>query len=263
VGSNQGIGACRKDTSVSNSVDTWMHQPETLNSALADCTVQASVGDICCEGHWDQQGSMWYGDGARYWDKRYLRSPDTNFDWLETYDHIREYVQRAAGPGSNPLVLNVGCGNSRLSQEMYNDGFSRIINIDISSVVIAQMAQANESLQGMEWLVMDVTDMSKFENDTFDIVIDKGMFDTLASMKAPSLMQPPEETLVTIARYLKEVCRVLRVGGSLICVSHAPPPAREPFFFIVVFRIRNPICRDASPILSTCRPWRLGSIGRR
>ena len=30
----------------------------------------------------------------------------------------------------------VGCGNSRLSERMYNDDYKNILNIDISDVVI-------------------------------------------------------------------------------------------------------------------------------
>lgn len=33
----------------------------------------------------------------------------------------------------------LGCGNSELSQKMYDDGFENIVNIDISDVVIEQM----------------------------------------------------------------------------------------------------------------------------
>lgn len=30
----------------------------------------------------------------------------------------------------------VGCGNSKLSEDMYDDGYKDIINIDISDVVV-------------------------------------------------------------------------------------------------------------------------------
>ena len=40
-------------------------------------------------------------------------------------------------------VLNLGCGNSVLSEELYDKGFKNIINIDISPVVIEQMQKRN------------------------------------------------------------------------------------------------------------------------
>ena len=45
-------------------------------------------------------------------------------------------------------VLMVGCGNSELSQEMYSAGYTNILNIDISEVVIDQMKQ---QYPHMEW----------------------------------------------------------------------------------------------------------------
>ena len=36
----------------------------------------------------------------------------------------------------NALVLNLGCGNSLLSEEMYNDGYKNILNIDLSQSII-------------------------------------------------------------------------------------------------------------------------------
>ena len=36
-----------------------------------------------------------------------------------------------------------------------------------------------ESRPTMEWLVMDITDMSHFESNTFDVAIDKSTIDAL------------------------------------------------------------------------------------
>lgn len=37
-------------------------------------------------------------------------------------------------------ILMVGCGNSRLSEDMFDDGFTTLTNIDVSRVVVDQMA---------------------------------------------------------------------------------------------------------------------------
>jgi hypothetical protein len=50
----------------------------------------------------------------------------------------------------------IGCGNSKLSQQMYDEGYKNIINIDISPTVIEQMKKVSPD---MEWLVMDATNM--------------------------------------------------------------------------------------------------------
>jgi hypothetical protein len=42
-----------------------------------------------------------------------------------------------------------GCGNSRLSEEMYEDGYRSITNIDISRVVVDQMAARCRDMEGM------------------------------------------------------------------------------------------------------------------
>ena len=33
-------------------------------------------------------------------------------------------------------IINLGCGNGRLHEEMYDDGYHDILNVDISGVVV-------------------------------------------------------------------------------------------------------------------------------
>lgn len=58
----------------------------------------------------------------------------------------------------------LGCGNSKLSEQMYDAGYHNIVNIDISPSVIEQM-QTTTDAKGkvMKWLVMDGCDL-KFPN---------------------------------------------------------------------------------------------------
>lgn len=40
-------------------------------------------------------------------------------------------------------ILMVGCGNSRLTEDMFDDGFTTLTNVDVSRVVIEQMVARN------------------------------------------------------------------------------------------------------------------------
>ena len=52
----------------------------------------------------------------------------------------------------------VGCGNSRLSEDMYDVGYHNITNIDISDTVIRQMTERNaKKREEMTFEKMDVT----------------------------------------------------------------------------------------------------------
>ena len=44
---------------------------------------------------------------------------------------------------SKVRILNLGCGNSILAEDMYDHGFTNICNMDISTVVIQQMQERN------------------------------------------------------------------------------------------------------------------------
>ena len=71
----------------------------------------------------------------------------------------------------------VGCGNSKLSGQMFKNGYSNVINIDISPSVIAQM---KEQFPDLVWQVMDATDL-QYKDGEFDVVMDKGTLDALIS----------------------------------------------------------------------------------
>lgn len=49
-----------------------------------------------------------------------------------------------------------------------------ITNVDFSEKVIEQMSKECVAMPEMLWLKMDVMDMSPFEDESFDVAIDKG-----------------------------------------------------------------------------------------
>ena len=74
-----------------------------------------------------------YGN-PKYWDRRYSQKVGTMFDWLEDYSTLRNVLRNHLSLDSRILI--VGCGNATLSEELYDDGYRNIYNMDISSVVI-------------------------------------------------------------------------------------------------------------------------------
>ena len=70
-----------------------------------------------------------------YWEDRYQKDKE-QYDWLQRYsppsgnaemrDIIAQYAQHSA------QVLIVGCGTSRMPEEMYEEGYSNLTSIDIS-----------------------------------------------------------------------------------------------------------------------------------
>ncbi|KAI5349847.1 hypothetical protein L3X38_002751 [Prunus dulcis] len=76
-------------------------------------------------------------------------------------------------------ILVPGCGTSHLSEHLYDVGFKAITNIDLSEIAISDMLCRNACQRpGMKWQVMDITTM-QFEDESFDVVVDKGGLDAL------------------------------------------------------------------------------------
>ncbi|XAR56944.1 Endothelin-converting enzyme 1 [Bertholletia excelsa] len=151
-----------------------------------------------------------YGEPS-YWDNRYAHEPGP-FDWYQNYPSLapllRLYVPR------HHRVLVVGCGNSAFSEEMVDDGYGDVVNIDISSVVIDAMQKKYCHCQQLQYIKMDVREMSAFQTGSFDAVIDKGTLDSLLCGC---------NSQVNATKMLEEVGRVLKEKGVYIVITYGAP----------------------------------------
>ncbi|XP_021641462.2 uncharacterized protein LOC110636194 isoform X2 [Hevea brasiliensis] len=160
------------------------------------------------------------------WDKFFtIRGSDDSFEWYAEWTELRQPLLSLldgappTGDHDNTLhpnfwvqILVPGCGNSRLSEHLYDAGFKDITNIDFSKVVISDMLRRNvRGRPGMRWRVMDMTSM-QFADETFDAILDKGGLDALME---------PELGPKLGTQYLSEVQRVLKSGGKFICLTLA------------------------------------------
>ena len=128
-----------------------------------------------------------------FWNDRFKETSGF-FDWYVEWPELKTDVQRFLPPnissGENdsgageecvPKVLMVGCGNSKLSEQMYNDGYTSMVNVDISDVVIDKMRENyKESHPDMQWRVADARNLED-ATGTYDCALDKGTVDALMS----------------------------------------------------------------------------------
>lgn len=150
-----------------------------------------------------------------FWDNRFKTAKGL-FDWYADYDQIKKIVY-AMGLEKSSRILMVGCGNSKLSEQMYDDGFTNIVNTDISPACIKYMQNYYEKTEKkMEWLVEDATALS-FEDGSFDCVIDKGTVDALVC----------GEHIDSCLKLYREMARVTKAGAQFIVITYMGPKGRQ------------------------------------
>lgn len=122
------------------------------------------------------------------WDKFFsIRGTDDSFEWYAEWPQLRgpllshlsdketpsppQDASTSSTTTTGAQILVPGCGNSRLSEHLYDAGFRDITNIDFSKVVISDMLRRNvRSRPGMRWRVMDMTGMQVSKNFHFIIL---------------------------------------------------------------------------------------------
>ena len=100
----------------------------------------------------------------------------------------------------------LGCGNAEFSENMYDDGYTNIENIDISNVVIEQMAKRNEDRKEMSYQVMDVRDL-QYPDNYFDMEIDKSIYIYIYIYELGTIdaLLCGEEAFVNVAKMTKVI----------------------------------------------------------
>lgn len=143
---------------------------------------------------------------GKWWDTRFREDEinEKTSEWLLSFTGFGHFFTPHLSKQGRTLVI--GCGNCNFSACLYEEGYTNIINTDISEVVINRMQQTHKvSCPGMQWLVDDCTKM-KFATDSFDQIVDKSLLDCMCYC-----FEPHFEDCIT--KMVKECFRVLRPGG--------------------------------------------------
>ncbi|XP_035639415.1 eEF1A lysine and N-terminal methyltransferase-like isoform X3 [Oncorhynchus keta] len=145
---------------------------------------------------------------AEYWERFFKKRGEKAFEWYGDYNKLCGVLHKYIKPRDKVLV--VGCGNSELSEQLYDVGYRHLTNIDISETVVNNMNQKNAKQRpDLTFQKVDAT-QTPYEDGSYQAVLDKGTLDAMASQEG-----------ALAGRMLAEVCRVLGIGGRYICVTLA------------------------------------------
>jgi len=151
-----------------------------------------------------------------YWEERYSKETEP-FDWYQRWSSLKESLSEYLDFSFQ--VLYIGCGTSKLPEDMLEEGFTSITCIDQCENLISALQEKHQDKESLTFQCMDARSL-EFEDSQFDCVIDKATLDSVCCGETAH-----EET----KKLLEEVVRTLKPGGIYIVVSYAEPKYRDTY----------------------------------
>ena len=163
------------------------------------------------------------------WELRYKQmvakwsGPFKLFDWYAPFSQLWPIIEGLlTNISMKQKILVLGVGRSDIIECLYKHGHRDIVAIDISPTIIREMQTKYSSYSGVEFISMDVVDLSAFPDEFFSLVIDKGCLDSIFCRTDYNIM---------VVQTLKGIQRLLmKDRGVYVCISHASPSSRIPYF---------------------------------
>lgn len=118
-------------------------------------------------------------------------------------------VSRFESVGSSDRILDLGCGTGKTSEELFKNGYTSIVGIDINELAVASASQNSRVLQGTRgaFVVGDIRCLP-FATGSCDVGILQAVL---------TIIPTPQDRLLV----LSEVHRVLFPGGKLYLCDFA------------------------------------------
>lgn len=163
-----------------------------------------------------------FGD-VDYWDHRY--KDEEEYEWFCEFQQLQPVLVKHIHQDHS--ILNLGCGNGKLSIEMAQHGFTNIMNVDYSKIVISKLKDSYSDWPQLHWQIGDIREMYQFESKSYDIILEKGTLDVfLIEEKDP--WNVSEQVLHDFALSLTQISRLLKDDGKFISITFSQPHFRIP-----------------------------------
>ncbi|KAL3983093.1 Methyltransferase domain family protein [Acanthocheilonema viteae] len=146
-----------------------------------------------------------------FW-KKFYKNSDSVFEWygdFKTFGRVlTKYIK------STDKILQIGCGNSELASQLYDNGYRLVDSIDTDEGVIQkQLAKNSSSRPELQFVCCSAAKIDA-PNEKYNVVLDKATLDALI----PSTCQ---DKLEDVEKMFSEICRVLTIAGRYIVFTLA------------------------------------------
>lgn len=160
---------------------------------------------------------------------RYSTEPPPSQPPLSLEENNTAVVDTSIYDKSLVRILMVGCGNAPFSCHLYDDGYTNIVNIDYSPMVIQNMQQLHSTLRPkMQWMVMDMTRMDALLDSDYDVVIDKAAMDAIMTQEQ-DVWNPNPIVIQNAYRMCFHISRILQPRGTFVQISLTQPHFRNKY----------------------------------
>lgn len=159
-----------------------------------------------------------------YWDERFRT--EESYEWLCS---LKDSGLLECMPDRSARILVLGAGNSPLTQDLLDAGYSNVVSTDYSEVVVENM---KKKVPNASWEVADMLDVSSFmatQSSKFDVVIDKGGFDAVVAEyhRTEDPWSPSEAYKKVGHRYVSQLDACLSERGKAYHVTFQQPHFRR------------------------------------
>ncbi|MBL0143203.1 MAG: methyltransferase domain-containing protein [Betaproteobacteria bacterium] len=130
---------------------------------------------------------------------------------IDEIDGLLEKLSRLRIQPGSGLALDYGCGVGRLSRALAMK-FRHVVGVDISEAMLSVARSENAGFPNIRFLRNDGRSLADIDDGTVDFI-----YSVIALQHAPRTTQ---QSLI------REFCRVLRPGGTLVFQTPSHPDAR-------------------------------------
>ena len=162
-----------------------------------------------------------------YWKARYAASAECGCsgDWVCGFEQVASAFKKELP--TDAKILHLGCGDSEFAKDMHAAGYADTLHTDVDEGVIQQQRLRSP---GLQWGVLDATEMSGHESSSYDCVVEKGCLDIFLPLLLGACTSEEEEEgmLTNAGKMLTEVVITDSSSPPLLVIFNQAPDSSRP-----------------------------------